>query len=345
MSEFLEIEVDAPELGSYQLRDCLRLSLLSGQPFRISGLVGVNSQKPGIRREDVIAIDLAASVGKARVDGARTASTEVAFWPTGIYSGNYTFSVGSAGKALDLLQLVALPLCFGFNSSVVTVFGVTHGSDCPSYEFFESGYVGGVLRAGGLRAKPTLHHAGYSPLGVGKASLSVEGSQLLRRFHLPEPGCLFQKRARLVSGERDAEVRARLGEQCATALSLDQSNFEVTPRPNGPDTSNSITVYVENEFITEIFSSCCEDGEDVVTLVEEVAKKVTTYLHSGATVSPLLAGHLSTLMAAAGGGSFTTYNLGPRAETTLHLLDRFLPVTLTRTKNQAGNTVVEIKER
>jgi RNA 3'-terminal phosphate cyclase (ATP) len=344
MTELIEITVQEPALGSHQLRDALGLSLISQKPFRLKGIKGIQKDKPGLRREDVIGIDLATSIGKARIDGVRTGSQEICFVPTGLFPGNYTFSVGSAGNAVHLVQIVALPLCFGMGPSEVTVFGITHDPSCPSFEFFDSAYIR-LLRAGGLQADPVLHYAGYSPRGVGKVSLTVRGGQLLRRFHLLERGEITKKRAHIIVGEQDAEVRDKMKARCAEMLDLAPGTIEINPRPNGPDTANSINVFVESEYVTEIFSGCSQDGEDFFACAGKVAQDLYSYVNSKAAAGPSLTEHLIMVMAAAGGGSFTTTRLTNRAEATLALIPEFLHVDVKKTDLPNGNIEVEIKER
>src|SRR5213594_3564092 len=93
------------EGGGQILRTALALSLSTGTPFRIEK-IRAGRERPGLLRQHVAAVKAAAEIGKAEVSGDEINSQELTFAPKGIFPGDYTFSVGSAGSASLVLQTV-----------------------------------------------------------------------------------------------------------------------------------------------------------------------------------------------------------------------------------------------
>jgi RNA 3'-terminal phosphate cyclase (ATP) len=93
----IQIDGSIGEGGGQVLRTALSLSLATGQPFRIEK-IRAGRAKPGLLRQHLTAVKAAAAVGRAEVDGAELGSLRLAFRPTAVAAGDYTFSVGTAGS-------------------------------------------------------------------------------------------------------------------------------------------------------------------------------------------------------------------------------------------------------
>ncbi len=102
------IEVDGAmgEGGGQVLRSALSLSLLTGQPFRLSR-IRANRDRPGLRPQHLAAVQAAARVAGAEVRGDRIGSEEIAFAPGPARPGDYFFDIGTAGAT----SLVLRPCC------------------------------------------------------------------------------------------------------------------------------------------------------------------------------------------------------------------------------------------
>jgi len=88
----LTIDGSAGEGGGQILRSSLALSLVTGKPFVIEK-IRANRKKPGLMRQHLSAVNAAAEVGQARVEGATLGSTRLSFRPGTVRAGNYTFDV------------------------------------------------------------------------------------------------------------------------------------------------------------------------------------------------------------------------------------------------------------
>src|SRR5207237_6668618 len=97
------------EGGGQIIRTSLALALITGTPFRIYN-VRARRAKPGLQRQHLTAVNAAAEIGEAKVDGAAVGSQEFTFTPGKVTAGEYTFSIATAGSTTLVLQTVLPPL-------------------------------------------------------------------------------------------------------------------------------------------------------------------------------------------------------------------------------------------
>src|SRR5512139_1323749 len=128
------------EGGGQVLRSSLALSLVTGQPFRIEK-IRAGRRKPGLMRQHLTAVNAAADIGCATVEGAHIGSQALAFYPRTVKPGRYHFAVGTAGSCTLVLQTV-LPalLTAGFPSELVLE-GGTHNPYAPPFDFLEQAFL------------------------------------------------------------------------------------------------------------------------------------------------------------------------------------------------------------
>jgi len=91
------------EGGGQMLRSSLTLSLITGQPFRMTG-IRAKRPKPGLAAQHLASVQAAASLGQAQVSGDYLGSRELMFTPGKVQSGEYTFDVGTASATTLVLQ-------------------------------------------------------------------------------------------------------------------------------------------------------------------------------------------------------------------------------------------------
>src|SRR5580692_8642668 len=102
MTELIHLDGSLGEGGGQILRTALALSMTSGQPFRIEK-IRAGRQKPGLLRQHLTAVNAAAAVCGATVEGAAIQSQSLSFSPGKVQPGEYTFSIGSAGSTTLVL--------------------------------------------------------------------------------------------------------------------------------------------------------------------------------------------------------------------------------------------------
>jgi hypothetical protein len=90
-AEMITIDGSEGEGGGQILRTALGLSLLTGQPFRVTQ-IRAGRKKPGLLRQHLTAVAAATQVGNAATDGAEMGSSELIFRPEGVRAGDYCFA-------------------------------------------------------------------------------------------------------------------------------------------------------------------------------------------------------------------------------------------------------------
>ena len=83
----IEIDGSEGEGGGQILRSSLSLAICTQQPFRITN-IRANREQPGLRRQHLTAVNAAAKICNAEVDGAELASRALTFRPHTLRAGD-----------------------------------------------------------------------------------------------------------------------------------------------------------------------------------------------------------------------------------------------------------------
>ena len=159
----LTIDGSAGEGGGQILRTSLALSLVTGKPFRIEK-IRAGREKPGLLRQHLTAVNAAAAVGRAEVQGAALGSRELVFHPSAPAPGAYSFAVGTAGSTTLVLQTILPALLTAPGPSTVTLEGGTHNPFAPPHDFLARAFLP-LLSRMGAEVAATLERPGFYPAG------------------------------------------------------------------------------------------------------------------------------------------------------------------------------------
>ena len=118
----IQIDGAQGEGGGQILRSALTLSMITGTPFRIER-IRAKRRKPGLLRQHLTAIEAAATISGARIEGAAPASQSLVLMPGAIRGGDYRFAIGTAGSCTLVLQTVLPALWYADAPSTVAVSG------------------------------------------------------------------------------------------------------------------------------------------------------------------------------------------------------------------------------
>jgi RNA 3'-terminal phosphate cyclase (ATP) len=136
----IEIDGSFGEGGGQILRTSLALSLVTGQAFRIRNIRAAR-RKPGLLRQHLTAVNAAAEIGQADVEGGSLASRELMFKPTSVVTGSYRFDIGTAGSTTLVLQAILPPLLVASGPSMLTLEGGTHNPHAPPFDFLQKTFL------------------------------------------------------------------------------------------------------------------------------------------------------------------------------------------------------------
>jgi RNA 3'-terminal phosphate cyclase (ATP) len=310
------------EGGGQILRTALALSLVTRTPFQIEKIRAGRS-RPGLLRQHLAAVNAAAQVGDAEIDGAALGSNRLVFRPRGLRPGDFTFSVGSAGSATLVFQTVLPALLCASGPSRLALEGGTHNPSAPPFEFLDRAFLP-LIRRAGPRVEATLSRRGFFPAGGGRFEATIEPAPLAP-IELLERGPLKAVRALAVVASLPEHIARR---EVETIRGLVEAETRVVRDDASPGPGNVVQIEVESAALTEVFTAFGRKGVKAERVAREAAEEARRYLDAAVPVGPHLADQLLIPLALARGGSFRTGPLTPHARTNLEVVGRFLDVPI-----------------
>jgi RNA 3'-terminal phosphate cyclase (ATP) len=316
VSDFARIDASYGEGGGQVLRTCLSLSAMTGRPVEIVNIRAGRS-KPGLQRQHLAAVQAAAAICGASLEGSEPGSQELWFIPSHpILAGEYRFDIGTAGATTLVAQTVIIPLSLAEGQSRVTILGGTHNPMAPTADYLEQVYAS-TLRKHGYDFQTSYHPAGFYPQGGGQLIVEVSGvgeSLPAFRLSLREEAEL---RAVIMSNNLDGSVADRGGE------ALQQlGTVHVSKRI---DRARSTGIAVTVHTLHAGFCSLGERGKPVEMVAQDAVTEASSWLASGATVDEHLADQLVLpALFATGESSWTTNRVTDHLRTVLWTAGHFV---------------------
>jgi RNA 3'-terminal phosphate cyclase (ATP) len=334
------IDGSVGEGGGQVLRTALSGALVTGLAFRMVN-IRAGRPRPGLQAQHLAAVNAAAAVGHAELEGAASASPELVFQPRGVTPGEYAFAVGTAGSATLVLQTVLPALMTAGGPSALVLEGGTHNPLAPPFEFVALAFLP-LLRRLGPDVKAKLDRHGFYPAGGGKLRVTIAPTARLTRLDLPERGAVLRCRATALVANLPAHVAERELKVLKRELALDARDLRIEEvKSRGP--GNVVLATVECAHVTEVFAGFGEPGVRAEAVAHGLAKEVRRYLDAAVPVGEHLADQLLLPLALAGGGSFVTLPLSSHARTNAEVLKWFLPVEVRTAP--AGDLAVRVEVR
>ncbi len=328
------------EGGGQVLRTSLALSLTTGMSFRIKN-IRAGRKKPGLLRQHLTAVNAAAEIGQARVDGAVLGSKELSFEPGEIAPGEYRFAVGTAGSATLVLQTILPALLTATGQSKLILEGGTHNPYAPPFEFLQRVLLPIINRMG-----PTviadLERPGFYPAGGGRFNVEIAPCSNLRRIDITERGEVHRCSARALVAKLPAHIGARELKVIERELGWAEEHLKVEEVTSSYGPGNALMIEIECDNITEVFTAFGERGVRAEDVAGKAVEQVRQYLQASVPVGPHLADQLLLPFALAGGGSFRTLPLSNHARTNLDVLGKFLDLDMKTEQQGKEEWLVEL---
>lgn len=319
------IELDGAQGGGQILRTALTLSAITGKAFRINR-IRARRERPGLLRQHLTAVEAARAVCGAEVHGDTPGSQTLSFVPGAIRSGDYRFSIGTAGSCTLVLQTIMPMLWFAPEPSQLLVSGGTHNPMAPPVDFLIRAWLP-LLRRMGVKAELTLERHGFYPAGGGRVRAVIQPCAALSPLRLTAPGDVTS----LAADARVAAVPLSVAERELACLQRHFPNITVNakelPVSEGP--GNVLLVDIRRAAVTEVLAGIGEKRVRAEQVAERLAHTVREYLQSGAAVGEYLADQLVLPMALAGGGEFTLSTASDHLRSNLAVIGQFLPMDMT----------------
>jgi RNA 3'-terminal phosphate cyclase (ATP) len=333
----LVLDGSAGEGGGQILRTALGLSLVTGTPFRLEN-IRAGREHPGLKRQHLTAVEAAARVGAARVDGARLHSRQVDFIPGDVSGGDYGFDVKTAGSATLVLQAVLPALLLAAAPSRLVLSGGTHNPFAPPFDFLVHVFLP-WLRRMGAPVEAQLVRPGFFPAGGGELRVDVQPVERLSPVEAMERGRVVMRRATALVANLPLAIAERELRVVARELGWRKKERVAVERNDAAGPGNVLTLHVETPHASEVVTGFGERGLPAERVAKRATRGMKRYLAADVPVGVHLADQLLVPLALAGGGAFRTLPLSSHARTNAALIERFLPVRITDTADAEACTV------
>jgi RNA 3'-terminal phosphate cyclase (ATP) len=323
------------------LRTSLAMSLATGTPFRIEHIRAARA-KPGLLRQHLTAVQAAAAVGRARVEGDAIGSLALTFTPQAVQAGDYAFSVGTAGSATLVLQTILPPLLRAAGRTTVTLEGGTHNPSAPPFDYLQRVFLPIVNRLG-PRIEATLERRGFYPAGGGRFVVTIDPVPQLARLELVDRGNIVGRRVVALVAHLPRSIGAR---EVSTALGLlnwQEEAGRVDSVANTPGPGNVVFVELESEHVTEICTGFGELGKSAEKVADEAVHEMRRYLAAGVPVGCHLADQLLPLLVVGSGGSFRTLTPSRHTQTNADVLHQFSDARIEMTPESRDVVRVDVR--
>ena len=320
------LEIDGKSGGGQLLRSALSLSLCTGTGFIMHNIRSARP-RPGLLRQHLTSVQAACAISSARAEGATLGSTQLHFAPGEVTPGDYRFAVGTAGSTMLVLQTLLPAFWRSHSDSYVRLEGGTHNPLAPSADFVAGAYLPALQRMG-VCASVELDTHGFYPAGGGVVSATVQPCHVMKVAKFRDRGELVSVEATALMSALSSSIGRRELQVMARRLGLEEEQLNLhSVRPAvGP--GNTLTVRVQYEHHSEIFTGHGERRVSAENVAERLATQVQRYLDSGACVSEHLSDQLLLPMALAGGGEFTTCTASDHLRTNAALIEKFIAVDI-----------------
>ena len=320
----ISIDGSIGEGGGQILRTALALSMVTGQAFRIEN-IRAGRDKPGLLRQHLTAVNAAAAICGAKVSGAEISSRELSFEPGKVKTGEYTFSIGSAGSTTLVLQTVLPALLTANGPSSLTLEGGTHNPHAPPIDFLEKAFLPLVNRMGPT-VSVALERAGFYPAGGGRFIVKVTPAAKLLPLHVPERGEIRRRLAKAVVAALPGEIAKRDLQRVEKMLGWSGEQLQIRQLPDEWGPGNLLTLEIESEHVTEVFTGFGMKAVTAEAVAEQAVQQARRYLAAKVPIGECLADQLLLPIALAGSGSFVTHSPTRHTKTNIEVITRFLPV-------------------
>jgi RNA 3'-terminal phosphate cyclase (ATP) len=339
----ISIDGNIGEGGGQILRSSLALSMVTGQPFRMTN-IRAGREKPGLMRQHLTAVNAAAAICGADVEGGAIGSQVIAFSPGRVKAGAYTFSIGSAGSATLVLQTVLPALLTADGVSSLTLEGGTHNPYAPPIDFLEQAFAPLINRMGPT-VDVAMERAGFYPAGGGRFFVNITPAAQLLPLHLPERGKITRRLAKAVVAALPGEIAKRELDRVDKMLGWTGDQLQIRQLPDAWGPGNLLTLEIHSEHVTEVFTGFGMKGVTAEAVAENAIQQAKRYLAAGVPVGVCLADQLLLPMAIAGGGSFLTLAPSRHTLTNIDVIARLLPVRFDIDEVGNGQWQVKIARR
>lgn len=283
------------------------MAAVTGEPVKVFN-IRAGRDKSGLMAQHFSAVQAAADLCGAKVEGLTLGSDNIIFSPGKIKAGNYSIDVGTAGSVTLVLQSLMLPAFFAPGKVSVQVRGGTDVKWSPSIDYLRHVFLPLIAKFG-CRASVDLSGRGYYPAGGGKVMAEIMPSRL-KGIELLKPGKTVSIKGmshahlglkgakvaeRQVTGAEYAVRNAPMDKGFGGGLAFAQEYV------NAPSYGSGITLWAEAENSIIGADALGEKGRRAEDVGIEAGTKLMEDLSSNAALDRYMADQIIPYLALAGG--------------------------------------------
>lgn len=329
------IIIDGAEGGGQILRTALALSVITKRSFRIVN-IRKGRAKPGLQPQHLEAVQAAAKISDAKVEGATLGSYDITFVPKDLKSGNYVFEITTAGSTSLLLHTIYLPLSFSWAASKLILRGGTHVAWSPTYNYLKECWQWFMNKVG-LNIDVEMIRAGFFPHGGGAIEAVIKPSTHIKPLHLIRRGKLQNIYVYSAHTNLDDRIAIRQAEKAKNVLIKYVNSEDIikirldTLHSYSKNTTIAITAFFEN--VVCCYSGLGERGKPAEKVAEEACQKFISFLNSPATVDDYMADQiLLPLIFSRQYSEFVCKEVTMHLETNMNTISKFISVSFQSEK-------------
>lgn len=321
----IEIDGASGEGGGQILRTSLTLAVMTQKRFRISN-IRAKRTKPGLRAQHLKAVEAAATISAANVEGNKMGSTRLFFEPQSISPGNYRFDIGTAGSTSLVLQTIFPPLSTLKATSRVTIIGGTHVPWSPSYPYLELNWLHWMNNMG-FNGELSIDRAGYYPRGGGCIQASIQPADQIRPVIRDKRGELRRITGISTVSNLPASIAKRQKQQSLNRLDEYAVDIDIqVGRVPSPGKGSAITLVADFDHTRVCYSGLGARGKPAERVADEATLALIAFLESDANVDEYLADQLLLPLSFAQGVShIQTPRVTKHLQTNAQIIRAFLP--------------------
>jgi RNA 3'-terminal phosphate cyclase (ATP) len=345
MQDFIKIDGSFGEGGGQIIRSSLTFSLITGKPFVIEH-IRARRQKPGLMRQHLTAVNAAATISGAEVEGATVGSTRLSFQPGPVKPGEYAFRVGTAGSTTLVFQTILPALMIADGPSQLTLEGGTHNPFAPPFDFLARAFLP-LINQLGPKIEAQLVHPGFYPAGGGRWTCRITPSKHFAPLELIERGKIVAHRIRAMVSRLPRHIAERECKTIQEKTGWDPACFTVDEVRDSPGPGNAVMIEVKAEHVTAIFTAFGQIGVKAKDVARKALRAAQDYLATDVPVEGHLADQLIVPLGigaylGSGGGALRTTALSSHATTNLEILRRFMDLSIEVHPDEDGKCIVRI---
>jgi RNA 3'-terminal phosphate cyclase (ATP) len=291
-------------------------------------------------RQHLTAVNAAAEIGLAAIEGNHIGSLAFTFEPEMIKPGNYHFAIGSAGSCTLVFQTILPALIIAGEPSEIILEGGTHNPFAPPFDFLERAFLP-VINRMGPRVDAVLEKPGFYPAGGGRFRVSINPAGL-NRLDLLERGNIINQTVRASVANLPVSIANRELKVIREKLEWGGELLEAVEVENSQGPGNILSVEIECDHIAEVFTGFGEKGVSAETVAKRTVTSVQEYLTFNVPVGRYLADQLLIPMALAGGGKFRTLSPTKHTTTNAEIIKKFIDVEIAMNEYDQNRWEIEI---